>query len=206
MNDTSQKIDAAYSLDALKAGDRLEFARLVDDYSGRIYRLVRRILTDDQDVEDVLQETFIKVYQKIATFEGRSQLATWIYRIAMNKALTVLRKKDPEAVSLEQGFEMDDESGDSIPMEIVDWCCLPESELLSVEARRHIDSAIHQLSPALQAVFLLRDVEGLSVRETAEALNLSEPAVKVRLLRARLALREKLSAYYGGRVKEMKEV
>jgi RNA polymerase sigma-70 factor (ECF subfamily) len=205
MEDTNKKSDA-YSLDALKAGDRLAFARLVDDYSGKIYRLARKILTDERDVEDVLQETFIKVYQKIATFEGRSQLATWIYRIAVNEALTILRKKDPEAISLEQGFEMDDESDDSTPVEIMDWCCLPENDLLSTEARLHIDLAIRKLSPALRAVFLLRDVEGLSVRETAEALNLSEPTVKVRLLRARLALREMLSAYYGGRVKEMKEV
>jgi len=190
----------AFSLPALRAGDRAEFARLVDAYSPSIYRLALKILGDAQDAEDVLQEAFLKAYRALPGFEGRSSVSTWLYRIAANEAFMLLRRRKPDAASVSVDEPQPAADGEQEPIQIVDWCCLPEDELLSAEARRHLDAAVNRLTPALRAGFLLRDVEGLSVRETAEALNVSEAAVKTRLLRARLNLREQLSAYYGERL------
>jgi len=191
------------SVEALKAGDREAFANLVERYSPQIYRLALKILNDPQDAEDVLQETFIKALRSISSFEGRSSLSTWLYRIAVNEALMIVRKRKPEIVSIDQ--EKEDAEGEAEPVQIVDFCCLPEGDLLSAESRRFLDDAVLQLTPALRTVFVLRDVEGLSVRETAEALGISEVSVKTRLLRARLKLREALSGYYAERVSERSE-
>ncbi|MEP0806403.1 MAG: sigma-70 family RNA polymerase sigma factor [Chloroflexota bacterium] len=186
------------SLEALIAGDRAEFARLVDEYSSPIYRLGLRMLGNPQDAEDVLQNTFLNALTHIQHFEGRSSLATWLYRIAANEALMLIRKKKPE-VNLED-VEGEEEAEDLRPTQIVDWSALPEDELLSGEGKKVLDAAVNQLPESLRIVFLLRDVEGLSIKETAEALNLTETNVKTRLLRARMALREQLSAYYSERL------
>ena len=194
--DTGQEI----SLEALQNGDMAEFARLVDAYSTQIYRLALKMLGDEQDAEDVLQNTFMKALQAIAGFEGRSSLSTWLYRIAVNEALMSLRRQKP-TIPVAMDYEDDDDELQH-PTQFTDWCCLPEEDLLSEEARRHLDQAIRRLPEKLRVVFLLRDVEGLSIRETSEALDLTETAVKTRLLRARLNLREQLSTYYGERMKE----
>jgi len=191
-----------FSLEALREGDKAEFARLVDAHYQLIYRLALKMLGDPQDAEDILQETFIKAYRHIQNFNGRSSLATWLYRIATNEALMFLRRRRPDSISVDKPFETDD--GDEIPVELVDWCCLPEKELMSTEARVHLDQAIRTLTPNLRAVFVLRDIEGLSTRETAQVLEISEMAVKTRLSRARMSLREELSSYYRERLLEGK--
>jgi RNA polymerase sigma-70 factor (ECF subfamily) len=190
------------SLEALKKGDRAEFARFVETYSAQVYRLGLKILNDPQDAEDILQETFLKAFKAVPAFEGRSSLATWLYRIAVNEALMVLRKRHPETVSVDE--EVETEDGEAEPKEIVDWCCLPEDEMLTGEGRKFMNAAIQRLPAGLRVVFVLRDIEGLSIRETAESLSLTETAVKTRLLRARLNLREQLSKYYGERLMEAK--
>ena len=182
------------SIKALKAGDRQEFARLVEEYSSPVYRLGLRMLGREQDAEDVLQNTFIKVMQNITGFEERSSLSTWIYRIAANEALMMLRKLRPEVSLDDQGAEEDE---GYTPVQLVDWSPLPEADLMADESRRYLERAIGNLPEALRVVFILRDIEGLSIKETSEALNLSETNVKTRLLRARLNLREQLSVYYG---------
>ena len=187
------------SLEALQKGDQTEFARFVEQYSPHVYRLALKLLNDPQDAEDVLQETFLKALRSVSGFEGRSSLSTWLYRIAVNEALMLMRKRKPGAVSIDETRE-DDEGETESPMEVVDWCCLPEHELLGTEARQFLDPAIEKLSPALRSVFVLRDIEGLPVRDTAETLGISEAAVKTRLLRARLQLREELTHYYGERL------
>ena len=182
------------SLEALKAGDREAFSQLVEMYSGRLYRLALKLLQNPQDAEDVLQETFIKAFRYIHNFDGRSSVSTWLYRIATNEALMQLRRKHPEMVSIEEPVE--DGDMEQEPLQIVDWCCLPEQELLSSETRRRLDDAVKVLPDTLKTVFLLRDIEDLSTAETAEVLGLTETAVKTRLSRARLRLREELSVYY----------
>ncbi len=191
-----------FSLEALQRRDRQEMARLVEAFSTPVYRLGLKILGNPQDAEDVLQSTFLKVFEALPSFEGRSSLSTWIYRIAVNEALMILRKRRPEiGLALDDGNE-DEEEPLSPPQAMIDWCCLPEDELLSSEARRVLDQAIRKLPEKLRLVFILRDIEGLSIQETAEALGLSETNVKTRLLRARLRLREMLSEYYEERVRE----
>ena len=184
-----------FSIEALRSGDRDEFARLVDAYSGPIYRLGLRMLGREQDAEDVLQNTFVKILQHIKGFEERSSLSTWIYRIASNEALMMLRKMRPE-VNLDEQGDNDDE--DFMPVQFVDWGALPGEILESKEAKNYLEKAIKDLPEPMRVVFILRDIEGLSIKETSEALNLTETNVKTRLLRARLNLREKLSGYFTG--------
>ncbi len=194
MNQTDPK---EFSLDLLKSGDKAEFARLVEAYYTPIYRLGLKMLGDSADAEDVLQNTFLKALQHLPNFEGRSSLSTWLYRIAANEALMLLRKRRPTVVVDENA---DDSEEDYTPTQFTDWCCLPEDEFITDESKGQLDLAIQRLPETLKVVFLLRDIEGLSIRETSEALGLSETAVKTRLLRARLHLRESLSGYYGERM------
>lgn len=190
----NQAPPSSISLEALKAGDRAAFSQLVELYSGRLYRLALKLLQNPQDAEDVLQETFIKAFRYLKNFDGRSSVSTWLYRIATNEALMQLRRKHPEMVSIEEPVENGETEQE--PLQIVDWCCLPEKELLSSETRRKLDEAVMQLPETLKTVFLLRDIEDLSTAETADVLGLTETAVKTRLSRARLRLREELSVYY----------
>ncbi len=189
------KVQQTFSLEALRDGDRVEFARLVEEYSPMIYRLGLKMLNNPQDAEDILQETFIKAYKHIGKFDGRSSVSTWLYRIATNEALMSLRKKRPDTVSFDVPSIFETETQE--PLQIVDWCCLPEEEFLSAESRMRLDEAAERLPDSLRVVFVLRDIEGLSTRETAEVLEISEMAVKTRLSRARLRLREDLSTYFG---------
>jgi RNA polymerase sigma-70 factor (ECF subfamily) len=178
----------------LKAGDQSAYAKLVEDNASAIYRLALRMMGNEADAEDVLQETFLSAFKSIDRFEGRSSLSTWLYRIASNAALMRLRRNEPEQVSVDEPVERDD--GEMMPRQFFDFCCLPEEDLLREEAREQMKQAIDDLPPTLRSVFVLRDIEGLSTAETAEALDLSESAVKSRLMRARLKLRDGLSRYF----------
>lgn len=198
---TKALLQTVIDLNALKRKDKHEFAKLVDAHSEKIYRVALKMLGNVQDAEDVLQETFIKALNNIDGFEGRSKITTWLYRIAVNESLMLLRKSKGLSINIDAGIKMD--NGEVLPKQIltggfplVDWCCLPEKELLSGETQKVINQAIETLSDANRAAFLLRDVEGLSTRETADVLDISESAVKVRLMRARMALREELTQYF----------
>jgi RNA polymerase sigma-70 factor, ECF subfamily len=179
------------NIDKLIQHDRSEYAHLVEAYSDRIYRMALRMTGNAQDAEDALQETFIKVFKYIAGFRGNSSFSTWIYRIGMNEALMLLRKRKPEGFSLDE----DNEDEDVAPREVADWDPLPEQQLMSTEMNEKLSKAVLRLPETLRGVFLLRDTEQLSVKETAEALDITEGTVKVRLLRARLKLREYLNDY-----------
>src|SRR5512143_1066614 len=185
-------------LEKLRAGDPTAFAQLVEANQRNIYNLALRMLNNPQEAEDVLQETFLSAYKALPGFEGRSSLSTWLYRIASNASLMRLRKKQPETTSIDEPLKL--EEGDSLPRQFVDWSSVPEDELLDEESRRMMNEAVAELPEGLRIVFILRDIEGLSTEETGEALELSESAVKTRLHRARLALREKLSAYFAERL------
>ena len=131
---SDQKTSEAFPLEALRAGDRAEFARLVETYSPAIYRLAIKMLENTQDAEDILQETFIKAFRHLNTFDGRSSLSTWLYRIATNEALMALRRRKVNLVSLDEPDETLEQEQE--PLQIVDWCCMPEEELMSAEARQ----------------------------------------------------------------------
>jgi RNA polymerase sigma-70 factor (ECF subfamily) len=185
-------------LNKLQSGDPLAFAQFVEENQRQVYNLALRMLSDPQEAEDVLQETFLNAYKALHEFQGRSSLSTWLYRIASNASLMRLRKKRPDTVSVDEPLTLD--TGDSIPRQLVDWSNLPEDELLSGEARHMMDVAVSELPEPLRIVFVLRDLQGLSTTETGEVLGLSEGAVKTRLHRARLKLREVLSSYFSERM------
>jgi len=197
----TQTLPQSPSISALKSGDREEFVRLVDRFSAPIYRLAMKMLGNQQDAEDVLQNTFLNAFKHIHSFEERSSLSTWLYRIASNEALMMIRKRRPETTMADFSPEKDEDEVYS-PIQFVDWCCLPEDEFLSSEARLALDRAIQRLPDKLRIVFILRDLDGLSIDETSQVLDLSQTAVKTRLLRARLNLREQLSSYYGNRLQK----
>jgi RNA polymerase sigma-70 factor (ECF subfamily) len=181
-------------VERIQAGDKSACAECIDLHADNVYGLALRMMGNEADAEDIVQETFINAFEAIDQFEGRSKLSTWLYRIAYNNALMHLRRKEPRTVSVDAPLEMDD--GALIPRQLFDWCCLPEEDLETEEARAKLESAIRALPETLKPAFVLRELEGLSTRETAEVLDVSEGAVKTRLHRARLWLRERLSDYF----------
>jgi RNA polymerase sigma-70 factor, ECF subfamily len=203
--DYENKVQAeGFSLEKLQAGDPEEFSHLVDAYSSKIYRLATKMLNHQEDAEDVLQETFLKAYRGLKSFDGRSKLSTWLFRIATNEALMIIRRKHPDTISIDEPVIT--EEGEQEPVQIVDWCCMPENELLSEESRERLDKAVQRLPESLKVVFILRDINDMSTHETGEILGLSDTAVKTRLSRARLRLREDLSTYFADRAKIMRDV
>jgi RNA polymerase sigma-70 factor, ECF subfamily len=178
---------------AARAGQQDAFAEIVERYSGTVYNLALRLMNDPQEAEDVLQETFISAFRALDRFQGRSQLSTWLYRIAYNTALMRLRKRRVPIVSLDEPRETED--GERMPRQLVDWTTVPDELLLSKEFRGKLNTALASLPESLRSVFVLRDIEGLTTAETAAVLGLTETNAKVRLHRARLALRERLAAY-----------
>jgi len=174
-----------------RTGDDRAFAELVRRYEAKIFRLAQHITQNREDAEDVLQETFLKAYEHLDQFQGQSKFYTWIVRIAVNQALMKLRRrKTDKSVSLDEGI---DTGEDTVTREIAAWDEDPEQRFSREELGEILDAAIQSLAPPYRSVFVLRDIDELSTEETAEALGLSIPAVKSRLLRARLQLREKLT-------------
>jgi RNA polymerase sigma-70 factor, ECF subfamily len=177
---------------AAKGGDAAAFEELVNRYERKIFRLTMNITRNREDAEDAMQDAFMKAYSHLGSFQEDSRFYTWLVRIAANEALMRLRKRRPNQVSLDEPVEGED---DLMPREVEDWGPSPEQRYAQSEMHQILDDAIDQLSPDFRTVFVLRDVEDLSTDETAEALGISVPAVKSRLLRARLKLRQKLDRY-----------
>jgi len=191
---TQTGIDEAILVAQSREGDTAAFAELVRRYEGKIFRLAQHVTQNREDAEDVLQETFMKAYEHLDQFQGNSKFYTWIVRIAVNQALMKLRrKKTGKTVSLDETI---DTGEDTVVREIAAWDENPEQRFSREELSEILDSAIQSLEPPYRSVFVLRDIDELSTEETAEALGLSIPAVKSRLLRARLQLREKLTRQF----------
>src|SRR6476646_8557733 len=174
--------------------DATAFNELVRRYEGKIFRLAQHVTQNREDAEDVLQETFLKAYEHLDQFKGDSKFYTWIVRIAVNQALMKLRRrKTDKSVSMDETI---DTGEDTVAREIAAWDENPEERYSREELNEILESAVDSLAAPYRTVFVLRDIEELSPEETAEALNLSIPAVKSRLLRARLQLRDKLTRYF----------
>ena len=187
-------IDESALVTQAREGDTTAFGELVRRYEGKIFRLAQHVTQNREDAEDVLQETIMKAYEHLEQFKGDSKFYTWIVRIAVNQALMKLRRrKTDKSVSLDETI---DTGEDTVVREIAAWGENPEQQLSREELGGILDSAIESLEPLYRSVFVLRDIEELSTEETAEALGLSVPAVKSRLLRARLQLREKLTRFF----------
>ena len=182
-----------------KQGDLTAFEELINRHEQRVYSLAMRILRQEQDAEDVTQQTFLSALENLTSFRGEASFSTWLVRIATHAALKVIRKrKGLDTISLEQTTEDTSDSGTvPHPEYIADWRQSPQELVHRHEIRRLLDDALAQLDDKHRMVFLLRDVEGMSVKETAEVLGVSEANTKVRLLRARLQLRELLTRTLG---------
>jgi RNA polymerase sigma-70 factor (ECF subfamily) len=179
---------------AAKAGDLEAFSQLVNRYDRNIFRIAQHITHNEEDAQDVVQDAFLKAYQNLEQFQENSKFYTWLVRIAVNEALMKLRKRRTDrTVSLDEDVETEE---GSMPREVADWSPNPEQLYGQSELGDILKKTIQGLPPGFRTVFVLRDVEGLSTEETAEMLNLSVPAVKSRLLRARLQLRERLARYF----------
>jgi RNA polymerase sigma-70 factor (ECF subfamily) len=182
-----------------KAGDLRAFEDLTAKYEQRVYSLAMRILRQEQDAEDVTQQTFLGVLEHLEEFREEASFSTWIFRIATHAALKIIRKrKGLNTVSLEENTEERD-GYDTVPHPeyIADWRQSPEQLVARNEMRQLLEGALAQMDEKHRVIFLLRDVEGFSIADTAETLGLSEANVKVRLLRARLQLREHLTKVFG---------
>jgi len=191
---TAEVFDESALLAKAREGDLAAFNELVNRYSRKIYRLAKHITQNDEDAEDVLQETFLKAFEHLSSFQGQSKFYTWIVRIAVNESLMKLRKrKSDRTVPLDEPLDMGE---DTVVREIAVWEDNPEQKYSREELAGILDEAVQSLKPAFRTVFVLRDIEELSTEETAEALGISVPAVKSRLLRARLQLREKLTRFF----------
>ena len=187
------KEDEPILVAAAQNGDITAFETLVGRYERKILRLAQNITQNREDAEDVMQEAFLKAYEHLSGFQGNSRFYTWLVRIAVNQALMKLRKRRPNVVSIDEEVNTGE---DLIPREIEDWGPSPEDRYKQTELSGILSEVITDLDPSFRIVFQLRDIEELSTEETAEALGLSIPAVKSRLLRARLKLRQKLNKYF----------
>lgn len=183
--------DESLLIDQAQAGDAEAFSTLVRRYQNKIYRLAQHITQNVEDAEDVLQEAFLKAYEHLGGFQRNSKFYTWLVRIAVNEALMKLRKRRSDrTVPLDEPLDTGEEM---VNREIAVWEDNPEQRYSREEMQQILNEAVQDLKPDFRTVFVLRDIEELSTEETAEALGISVPAVKSRLLRARLALREKLT-------------
>lgn len=177
---------------AAQSGDAHAFEALVTRYEKRIYRLACNMTQNRSDAEDVVQDAFLKAFQHLSAFQGNSRFYTWLVRITLNECLMKLRRRRHVEISIDDPVETKDSP---VPRELKSWGPSPEECFSQIEIRRFLEEAISELHYRLRVVFQLRDIEQLSIEETAEALGLTVAATKTRLLRARLKLRDKLCKY-----------
>ena len=187
--------DEASLVASAKAGDAHAFEELVNRYERKIFRLTKHITQNDADAEDAMQDAFLKAFRHLSEFEGGSRFYTWLVRIAVNESLMRLRKRRPNHFSLDEPLKTEEES---IPRQLEDWGPTPEQRYEKKEMGSILSKVIEQLEPIYRTVFVLRDVEDISTEDTAQMLGISISAVKSRLLRARLKLREMLHPYFQG--------
>jgi RNA polymerase sigma-70 factor, ECF subfamily len=181
-------------VDQVRAGDLAAYDTLVRKYERQIFRIAQHITQNREDAQDVTQDAFLKAYEKLDQFQGNAKFYTWLVRIAVNESLMRLRKRrTSKTVSMDEEIATDE---GSVPRDFADWAPNPEQNYDQSELADILRKTVQGLPKGFRAVFALRDVEGLSTEETAQALGLSIPAVKSRLLRARLQLRERLGRYF----------
>jgi RNA polymerase sigma-70 factor, ECF subfamily len=180
---------------ARKSGDVAAFEQLVKRHDGRLLSIAQHVTHNREDAQDAVQEAFLKVFRKLTQFQENSRFLTWLIRITVNESLMKLRKQcSTREVPIDEDFQSE---GDIAPFDLANWVPYPEELYKGSELRNILRSTLQELHPALRVVFVLRDIEGLSTEQTAEVLELTPLAVKARLRRARLQLRERLSKYFG---------
>ena len=181
---------------AVRGGDVAAFEQLVKRYDAKLLRIAQNVTHNSEDAEEVVQEAFFKAYQKLDQFQGHAKFSTWLIRITLNESLMKLRKQRATLKQLVDNDVDADSDSERRQFDVADWAPNPEMLYRASEFREILITSLQRLSPALKVVFVLRDIEEHSLRETSEILNLTETAVKTRLSRARLQLREDLSKYF----------
>jgi RNA polymerase sigma-70 factor (ECF subfamily) len=189
---------------ASKNGDVAAFEQLVRQYDRKLLRIAQSVTHNREDSQDAVQEAFLKAFQHLGEFREDSKFSTWLIRITLNQSLMKVRKqRAAREVSLDEDFQAD---GDMLPREVTDWAPNPEQLYRTAELRDILIRTLRELPPILRTVFVLRDIEGLTIDQTAEVLNLSHTAVKARLWRGRLQLRERLNKYFREQTKSARAV
>lgn len=179
---------------ASKRGDIGAFEELVKRYDRKLLRIAHHLMHNREDAEDMVQEAFLKAFLHLDQFREDSKFSTWLIRITLNQSLMKLRKqRSIKETSIDKDFQSDE---DSFPIDVTDWAPNPEELYRASELKGILRKTLQELGEGLRVVFVLRDMEGLSTAQTAEALGLSLAAVKARSFRARLQLRERLSKYF----------
>lgn len=192
--DTRAAEDDLTLVHATKGGDVSAFEKLVRKYDRKLLRIAQSVTHNREEAEDAVQEAFFKAYQRLHQFQASAKFSTWLIRIVLNEALTKLRRqRTAREESLDRDFQSET---DVAPLEVADWSANPQELYSAVEFREILIKCLRKLKPTLRIVFVLRDIEELSINETCEALGLSAVAVKARLFRARLHLRQQLTAYF----------
>ncbi len=181
---------------AVRGGDIAAFEQLVKRYDAKLLRIAQNVTHNSEDAEEAVQEAFFKAYQKLDQFQGHAKFSTWLIRITLNESLMKLRKQRATLKQLVDNDVDADSDSERRQFDVADWAPNPEMLYRASEFREILITSLQRLSPALKVVFVLRDIEEHSLRETSEILNLTETAVKTRLSRARLQLREDLSKYF----------
>jgi RNA polymerase sigma-70 factor, ECF subfamily len=184
-------------IERVKAGESELFYLLIEPYQRAVYAVAFSVLGNEADAEDVAQESFLKAYAKLNQFRAECKFSTWLIQIAVNEA-RMRRRKERKALyeSIDEGYV--DDAGDYSPRDFADWREIPSEALAEKQLKDALSRAIASLKPIYREVFILRDVQGLNIRETADALGLNEPLVRTRLLRARLQMRDALAPGYDG--------
>ena len=184
-------------IERVKAGESELFYLLIEPYQRAVYAVAFSVLGNEADAEDVAQESFLKAYAKLNQFRAECKFSTWLIQIAVNEA-RMRRRKERKALyeSIDEGYV--DDAGDFSPRDFADWREIPSEALAEKQLKDALSRAIASLKPIYREVFILRDVQGLNIRETADALGLNEPLVRTRLLRARLQMRDALAPGYDG--------
>jgi len=180
---------------ASQAGDGSAFELLVSRYDRKLFRIAYNIVHNTEDAQDIVQDTFIKVFQNMGRFQAQSKFSTWLYRIVVNQSLMEMRTNRRKPVPVELSLNSDEEDG-QLPIDLSDWRPNPEEQYTESELRELLTRLLQELRPALRVVFIMHDIEGQPLQEVADALDLTLSAVKTRSLRARLYLREQLTIHF----------
>jgi RNA polymerase sigma-70 factor (ECF subfamily) len=185
-------------IDRIRRGERELFAELIRPYERRVYITALAILQNEADAQEVAQEAILKAFAHLNQFRGEARFSTWLTRVTINEARMRRRKQHSEIMKPFNELETEDDEGQFVPQDFADWHEIPSEELERKEVRNLLVKALAMLADKYREVFVLRDIQHLSIEETAEAIGITPGTVKTRLLRARLMLREILAPGLGG--------
>jgi RNA polymerase sigma-70 factor (ECF subfamily) len=196
LGNAGERRDEEALIRRIREGEHELFYELIRPYERRVFAAALAILRNEADAEDAAQEAVLKAFKHIRQFRAEARFSTWLIQIAVNEAR--MRRRKQQAVVMEPMVKEQDEEGHYAPRDFADWREIPSETLERAEVRQKLAEALDSLGQKYREVFILRDMQQLSIEDTAKALGISVPSVKTRLLRARLMLRDLLAPGLGG--------